>query len=91
MVGTVRLWNVDAGSGRPALLLGPLAVACDAQGRGVGARLMRRALREAKRLGHSAVLLVGDAPYYRRFGFSAAATGPGGRCATPGRPAGVTP
>ena len=36
---------------------------------------MRRALREAKRLGHKAVLLVGDAAYYGRFGFSAAATG----------------
>ena len=35
---------------------------------------MRRALREARRLGHGAVILVGDAPYYSRFGFSAAKT-----------------
>src|SRR6185295_6625797 len=75
LVGTVRLWNVNAGLGRPALLLGPLVVAAEARNRGIGAALMRRALREAKRLGHQAVLLVGDAPYYGRFGFSPAQTG----------------
>jgi len=74
IVGTVRLWNVSAGLGRPAVLLGPLAVASDARNRGVGAMLMQRALREARRLGHRAVLLVGDAPYYGRFGFSAGKT-----------------
>ena len=71
LIGTARLWNVSAGLGRPALLLGPLAVAADARNRGVGAALVQRALREARRLGHRAVLLVGDAPYYGRFGFSA--------------------
>jgi predicted N-acetyltransferase YhbS len=75
VVGTVRLWTISAGHDRPALLLGPLAVACDAQGRGVGSKLVRRALREARRLGHASVLLVGDAAYYGRFGFSAAKTG----------------
>lgn len=40
IVGTVRLWEVDAG-GRPALLLGPLAVAPERQGEGIGSRLMR--------------------------------------------------
>ncbi len=74
LVGTVRLWNVAAGPERPALLLGPLAVACDVRGRGIGAQLMGRALREARRLGHRAVILVGDAPYYGRFGFSAVKT-----------------
>jgi len=71
LIGTARLWNVSAGLGRPALLLGPLAVATDARNRGVGAALVQRALREARRLGHRAVLLVGDAAYYGRFGFSA--------------------
>jgi predicted N-acetyltransferase YhbS len=36
---------------------------------------MRHAVAEAARLGHSAILLVGDAPYYGRFGFSADRTG----------------
>jgi predicted N-acetyltransferase YhbS len=75
VVGTVRLWNVSAGPSRPALLLGPLAVHADHRGRGIGGALMEHALATAKQLGHRAVLLVGDAPYYERFGFSAEATG----------------
>ena len=70
LVGTVRLWSVSAGPDRPALLLGPLAVAPDCRKRGIGSTLMQFALRDAGRLGHGAVLLVGDAPYYGRFGFS---------------------
>ena len=75
VVGTVRLWNVNAGLGRPALLLGPLAVAADARNRGIGTMLMQRALREARARRHGAVLLVGDVPYYGRFGFSTDKTG----------------
>jgi predicted N-acetyltransferase YhbS len=75
MIGTVRLWNISAGPGRAALLLGPLAVASDFRARGVGGELMRQALEQAERRGHRAVLLVGDAPYYGRFGFSAEKTG----------------
>ncbi|MBB5752479.1 GNAT family N-acetyltransferase [Prosthecomicrobium pneumaticum] len=73
LVGTVRLWDVSAG-GRPALMLGPLAVADDRQGEGIGGRLMRVALTRAAGFRHDAVILVGDAPYYARFGFSAAPT-----------------
>jgi predicted N-acetyltransferase YhbS len=75
VIGSIRLWNISAGPERPALLLGPLVVACDAQRRGVGAALMQHALHDAQRLGHGAVLLVGDEPYYGRFGFSAEHTG----------------
>ena len=75
VVGTVRLWHVCAGAGRPALLLGPLAVDEGSRGRGIGSALMQRALGAAGRRGHDAVVLVGDAPYYQRFGFSAAKTG----------------
>jgi predicted N-acetyltransferase YhbS len=71
VVGTVRLWTVSAGADRPALLLGPLAVDPAYRKRGIGAALMQRAMREAARLGYGAVLLVGDASYYGRFGFSA--------------------
>lgn len=70
LIGTLRLWDITAGSAGPALLLGPLAIDCAYQKRGIGARLMHHALVEAKRLGHKAVLLVGDAPYYGRFGFA---------------------
>lgn len=71
VVGTCRLWHVEAGPRRPALLLGPLAVDPAIQGLGLGSILMRAALRRADVLGHGAVLLMGDAPYYARFGFSA--------------------
>ena len=62
LIGTLRLWDITAGSAGPALLLGPLAVDCAYQKCGIGVRLMRHALAEAKRLGHKAVLLVGDEP-----------------------------
>jgi predicted N-acetyltransferase YhbS len=75
VVGTARMWNVAAGLGRPALLLGPVAVSADARDRGIGTMLVKRALSEARRLGHGAVLLVGDAPFYGRFGFSTDKTG----------------
>jgi predicted N-acetyltransferase YhbS len=75
LVGTVRLWHVCAGPGRPALLLGPLAVDEPWRGRGIGTALMRRAIAAARRRAHRAVLLVGDALYYGRFGFSAEKTG----------------
>lgn len=76
IVGTVRLWDVMLGEGGPAaLLLGPLAVEPGLKSGGIGSALMRHAIAEASRLGHSAILLVGDAPYYGRFGFSADRTG----------------
>ncbi len=69
LVGSVRLWEVEAAGARGLLLLGPLAVAPGRQGEGIGRALMRRALNRATAGGHGAVLLVGDAPYYGRFGF----------------------
>ncbi len=75
IVGTVRLWNVTAGPGHAALLLGPLAVTAEARNRGIGRMLMQRALREARARKHGAVLLVGDTAYYGRFGFSTEKTG----------------
>ena len=75
LIGTIRLWPVTAGAAGGCLLLGPLAVASDVRSLGVGADLMRRALREARRRGYRAVLLVGDPAYYERFGFSAESTG----------------
>ena len=76
VIGTVRLWNIEAGvsrEGNPveALLLGPLAVDPAHEGKGIGGALMRAAVLEAKKRGHGAILLVGDAAYYERFGFFA--------------------
>ncbi|MFP4043218.1 MAG: GNAT family N-acetyltransferase [Rhodosalinus sp.] len=66
--GAIRYWPVLV-SGARALLLGPVAVHPTRQGEGVGAALIRESLAEAGRLGWARVLLVGDAPYYGRFGF----------------------
>jgi len=71
VVGTIRLWHVAAG-GRAALMLGPLAVDPAVQKLGIGGALMRHAIAQARKRGHQAIVLLGDAPYYARFGFSAA-------------------
>jgi predicted N-acetyltransferase YhbS len=70
VLGTLRFWHVDAG-GVPALMLGPLAVEPMLQGTGYGKMLMEHGLAAAKALGHKAIILVGDAPYYARWGFEA--------------------
>jgi len=72
LVGTLRLWHVSAGGTR-ALLLGPLAVDLSSRKLGVGTALMEHALAAAEGRGHRAGILLGDAPYYARFGFSAKA------------------
>jgi predicted N-acetyltransferase YhbS len=70
LVGTLRLWHVSA-AGIPALLLGPLAVDANCRNLGLGAALINHALAAARARGHRAVVLLGDAPYYGRFGFQA--------------------
>lgn len=72
--GTIRYWPVSIGGTTPALLLGPIAVDPALQGSGLGSRLIRMTLNRAAAAGHRAVLLVGDAPYYERFGFTRALT-----------------
>jgi predicted N-acetyltransferase YhbS len=74
LIGTVRLWHVSAG-GVPALVLGPLAVDPSCRKLGIASALVKHALAAAKARGHGAVLLLGDAPYYARFGFSPLKTG----------------
>ena len=71
IVATLRFWHVECGRA-PALMLGPLAVADSHRAAGIGGALMRHGLARAADLGHGGVMLVGDAPYYARFGFAAA-------------------
>jgi predicted N-acetyltransferase YhbS len=68
VVGAIRYWPVRVG-GQPVLLLGPVAVHPTRQGEGLGGLLITESLARARRMGWARVLLVGDAPYYRRFGF----------------------
>ena len=68
LVGSVRLSPIRIGE-TPALLLGPLTVEPPFRDRGIGLKLIERALQEAKSKGHRLVVLVGDEPYYARCGF----------------------
>ncbi len=73
MAGAIRYWPVlicGKHGSHDALLLGPVAVHPTRQGEGLGGHLIRESLLVAQNLGGQRVMLVGDAPYYARFGFS---------------------
>ena len=70
LMGVVRMWRVRVG-GRPVVFLGPLAVEQDQRSAGVGGQLVARACEAAQAAGEAFVVLVGDEPYFDRFGFSA--------------------
>ena len=70
LVAAVRFTPINIGRVGGALLLGPLAVDPDLAGQGFGKRLIGEALEAAKADGVKLVVLVGDVPYYGRFGFS---------------------
>jgi predicted N-acetyltransferase YhbS len=80
IVGSVRLTPIRIGHA-DALLLGPLTVDPSFEGRGIGSRLIRHALDAAASAGSGIALLVGDEPYYKRFGFMRV---PAGRLTLPG-------
>lgn len=71
VVGVVRMWRVNVGA-QPAIFLGPLAVDVDQRSAGLGGQLIERACQAAKAAGEAAVVLVGDEPYFGRFGFEIA-------------------
>ena len=72
--GSIRYWPVTIGEAEvPAVLLGPLCIAPDRQGQGIGRALMRHSLYAATRQGHRLCVLVGDKSYYEPFGFRNAA------------------
>lgn len=69
LAGVVRNWPVRVG-GHDALLLGPIAVHPTRQGEGLAALLMTACVSRAAELGWARMMLVGDAPYYKRYGFA---------------------
>ena len=71
IVGSIRFWPVKVGQTKTkVLLLGPIAVHTIYQGEGIGSYLIKLGVSKARDLGWEAILLVGDEPYYARFGFS---------------------
>ena len=69
LAAAIRYWPVRVGGATEALLLGPVAVHPTRQGEGLGALLIQDSLARARAGGWERVILVGDAPYYGRFGF----------------------
>lgn len=68
LAGAIRYWPVRVAD-QPVLLLGPVAVHPTRQGEGLAAVLLRETASLATLQGWRRVMLVGDAPYYSRFGF----------------------
>ena len=79
-VGCVRMWPIHIGDSS-AVLLGPFAVEDAWRSRGLGGLLIQSACAAAERAGLALVLLVGDAPYFQKFGFEPV---PAGRAVLPG-------
>lgn len=83
LVGTIQAWPVALnvtgtdGTGRahPLIMVGPVAVLPERQGEGFGTALM---VAQQQAIGDLATalpqVLIGDAPYYGRFGFAAEPT-----------------
>jgi len=91
LVGTIQCWPVALidreGRPLPMIMVGPVAVLPERQGEGFGQGLMAAMLDAESRLAEDgqppfAQVLIGDADYYGRWGFSAAATS-GWRCPGP--------
>jgi predicted N-acetyltransferase YhbS len=80
LVGSVLVTPISIG-GKSALLLGPLVVDPKYKNMGIGRELMNRAVEKAHAMGHELMILVGDEPYYGRFGFRAV---PAGQITLPG-------
>jgi putative acetyltransferase len=72
LVGHVAISPVTVSSGATGWYgLGPISVAPDLQGQGIGSQLMHAALADLRRLGAAGCVLLGDPAYYGRFGFAA--------------------
>jgi predicted N-acetyltransferase YhbS len=69
LVAAIRISEIAIGGKKGAALLGPLVVASEYAGQGYGRMLTGEALEAARADGIKIVVLVGDEPYYGRFGF----------------------
>ncbi len=63
----------EGGETLEILALGPMSVVPSHSHRGIGSRLVRAAIEEARRQGYPAIVVTGYPDYYRRFGFEPAA------------------
>lgn len=91
LVGTIQCWPIGLmtpqGAQVPLVMVGPVAVVPERQGEGFGVGLMSAMIEADARLatgvaGSLPQVLIGDADYYGRWGFTAGATA-GWRCPGP--------
>jgi predicted N-acetyltransferase YhbS len=69
LVGSIQCWPVQVGDTK-LVLVGPVAVASDRQGTGLGHQLMHSMLDAAAAIGNPPMVMIGDPEYYGRFGFT---------------------
>lgn len=69
LVAALRMTEIAIGDARGTLLLGPVAIDPEVAGKGYGRALIARSIDDARAAGFRMILLVGDLPYYERFGF----------------------
>ena len=69
LVGGIRFTAIRISKSEGAALLGPLVVDPLVKGKGYGKALVGEGLVRARGEGFALVLLIGDMPYYGRFGF----------------------
>jgi len=70
LAGAIRFWPIRIGeAAEPSLLLGPVAAHPTRQGEGIGAMLILEGLERAVARGWKRCVLIGDEPFYGRFGF----------------------
>jgi predicted N-acetyltransferase YhbS len=75
LVGGIRFTAIRIGETNGAALLGPVVVDPAEKGQGFGRALVEEGLKRARDEGFALVLLVGDMPYYGRFGFTPVSPG----------------
>lgn len=80
LAGTIQCWPValtdPAGKAHPMIMVGPVAVLPELQGRGYGQALMTAAISALDPRSPLPLVMIGDPEYYGRFwGFSADHTG----------------
>jgi predicted N-acetyltransferase YhbS len=75
LIAALRMSEIVIGGTPGAVLLGPLVVAPEYAGQGYGRALVKEAMDATREAGVKLVVLVGDEPYYGRFGFRPVAPG----------------